>query len=225
VVWHTWHTDYNSEIYSADATGGTVVRLTNNSYEDWYPQISDAGQVVWMSRTAASWEIMRANAAGGGLTQITNNSTHDQYPQMNLAGEIVWQGFDGTDWEIYTLREGAILQVTNNNYDDRAPCINDQSEIAWHADSADYSTGNRSEIFSTTPIVPIPGDFDGDGDVDQQDFGHFQVCLTGSGAGPVDSGCEDAVLDGDTDVDEADLAIFTNCLSGADVPADPACAG
>jgi Tol biopolymer transport system component len=221
VVWHTWYTTSNAEIHSADATGGTVLRLTNNSYEDWYPQISDAGQVVWMARPAAGWEIMRANAAGGGLTQITNNSTHDQYPQINLAGEIVWQGFDGADWEIYTLRDGAILQVTNNDYHDRAPCMNDESQIAWHADSSE----NTSEIFSAVPVIPIPGDFNGDRDVDLEDFGHIQTCLTGSGGGPVASGCEDAILDYDTDVDTVDLDIFVNCLSGTDVQGDPACAG
>ncbi|HRR87500.1 MAG TPA: hypothetical protein P5316_21045 [Phycisphaerae bacterium] len=220
VVWHSWLNSWNTEIYSADATGGPVVRLTNNSYEDWYPQISDTGQVVWMARTATSWEIFQANATGGGLMRITNNGTHDQYPRINLAGEIVWQGFDGSDWEIYTLREGAILQVTNNNYDDRAPCINDQSQIAWHADSAE----NTSEIFSAIPFVPVPADFDGDGDVDQEDFGHFQICMTGSG-GAITLGCEDAILDGDTDVDGADLDIFMNCLSGADVPGDTGCAG
>lgn len=221
VVWHTWYTTSNADVYSADATGGPVVRLTNNSYEDWYPQINDAGQVVWMARPAAGWEIMRANAGGGGLTQVTNNSTHDQYPQINFAGEIVWQGFDGADWEIYTLRDGAIVQVTNNDYHDRAPCMNDESQIAWHADSAE----STSEIFSAVPVIPIPGDFDGDRDVDLEDFGHIQTCLTGSGGGPVASGCEDAILDYDTDVDNVDLDIFVNCLSGTDVQGDPACAG
>jgi hypothetical protein len=66
-------------------------------------------------------------------------------------------------------------------------------------------------------------DFNGDGDVDQEDFGWFQACLTGT-AVPVESpDCVDANLDGDSDVDMDDFGIFRECMSGPDIPADPAC--
>lgn len=56
-------------------------------------------------------------------------------------------------------------------------------------------------------------DFDGDNDVDVEDFGYFQNCLgqTGVLAPP---GCESADLDGDGDVDPSDLARFRSCFSG-----------
>ncbi|HOB74565.1 MAG TPA: PKD domain-containing protein [Phycisphaerae bacterium] len=76
----------------------------------------------------------------------------------------------------------------------------------------------------TRPIAVgrfIPGDFDHDGDVDLEDFGHFQVCLTGQGYPQTDPNCADALLDSDTDVDAADLAVFKTCFAGANVP--PAC--
>ncbi len=91
----------------------------------------------------------------------------------------------------------------------------------------EYWRGNTQDAYYSIAVpgpneTPVSADFDGDGDVDQEDFGHFQVCLTGSG-GAIVSGCENAVLDGDTDVDAADLAVFVNCISGADVPVDPDC--
>ncbi|NLE57159.1 MAG: hypothetical protein GX616_02275 [Planctomycetes bacterium] len=91
----------------------------------------------------------------------------------------------------------------------------------------EYWRGNTQNAYYSIELpgpneTPVSADFDGDGDVDQEDFGHLQVCLTGSG-GAIVSGCENAVLDGDTDVDAADLAIFVNCISGADVSADPDC--
>jgi len=70
---------------------------------------------------------------------------------------------------------------------------------------------------------PIPGDFDGDYDVDQEDFGHLQACLSGSGVATV-PGCQDADFDGDEDADQADLSSFGGCMSGANVIADPHCA-
>lgn len=44
------------------------------------------------------------------------------------------------------------------------------------------------------------GDFDGDGDVDTNDFDEFDLCFTGAGAG-VPPGCEEGDLDGDADID------------------------
>jgi len=66
----------------------------------------------------------------------------------------------------------------------------------------------------------IAGDFDLDGDVDQQDFGHFQACLSGPGT-PYAAGCADADWDGDGNVDTDDLSVFLNCMGSANQP--PGC--
>ena len=65
-------------------------------------------------------------------------------------------------------------------------------------------------------------DFDGDGDVDQSDFGQLQVCLTGPYVW-VETECEGADMDGNGHVDEGDIMFFSDCLSGANVPAPPEC--
>ena len=72
-------------------------------------------------------------------------------------------------------------------------------------------------------VVPRMGDFDGDGDVDQTDFGKFQTCLTGPNIPQNDPTCDDAKLDGDNDVDADDFNLFVGCMSGADVQANPGC--
>jgi hypothetical protein len=70
----------------------------------------------------------------------------------------------------------------------------------------------------------IPGDFDGDGDVDQEDFGRFQACYTGDGVAQTEPQCAGAVIDDDLDVDSGDFDIFRGCLSGPEIPGDPDCA-
>lgn len=70
--------------------------------------------------------------------------------------------------------------------------------------------------------LPIPGDLNGDNDVDQEDFGLFQVCLNGVAA-QNDPACEPAHLDTDDDVDNNDFSVFEQCFSGANLPAELDC--
>jgi len=79
------------------------------------------------------------------------------------------------------------------------------------------------EYAITVPLV-TDCDFDGDGDVDLDDFGHLQRCYAGPDTVQGDAACLDARLDADSDVDAADLEILTNCLSGANMEADADCA-
>jgi N-sulfoglucosamine sulfohydrolase len=78
-----------------------------------------------------------------------------------------------------------------------------------------------TEIFAD--LISDPGDFDRDNDVDHEDFGRFQACLSGTGV-QYGSDCRMADLDDDNDVDLDDFNIFYSCISGPNVPLDPDCA-
>ncbi len=87
------------------------------------------------------------------------------------------------------------------------------------------NTPQHVSIYLTVEPSPwAPCDFDTDGDVDQEDFGRFQVCYSGPGVTQPDPACRGARLDEDDDVDQADFALFQSCASGPNVPADPTCA-
>jgi hypothetical protein len=73
-------------------------------------------------------------------------------------------------------------------------------------------------------LIYARADFDHDGDVDQADHGHFQICVSGENTPQDDPDCQDAKLDTDSDVDMDDLTVFLGCMRGAGVPADPGCA-
>ncbi len=85
------------------------------------------------------------------------------------------------------------------------------------------------EVALTGCRNPRP-DVDGDGDVDQADFGAFQSCITG----PADpflqanalfdrTNCQCLDLNGDEDVDDDDLVGFVDCISGPGAAADLDC--
>ncbi len=72
--------------------------------------------------------------------------------------------------------------------------------------------------------LPVPADFDDDGDVDQADFGLVQRCFCGPGVEQTNPACAGARLDADNDVDFDDFRIFQGCVSGPNVAAHPDCA-
>jgi len=94
------------------------------------------------------------------------------------------------------------------------------------SDTYDFRLSNVTSgyifyIDTVTIAVPelISSDFDGDGDVDQEDFGFFQQCY--SGLLPYAEGCEAADLDGTGNIDLDDFIIFHSCIGGANQP--PGC--
>jgi hypothetical protein len=71
---------------------------------------------------------------------------------------------------------------------------------------------------STLAVTPGGGgDFDHDGDVDQEDFGHLQGCASGNGVS-FPPGCDDADTDADGDVDAVDFSAFADCRGGPQQP-------
>lgn len=93
---------------------------------------------------------------------------------------------------------------------------------------SDPNSTNKTETISvslTVEGIVIPGDFDGDKDVDQADFGHFQACVSGSGIRQPEEACQAGDLDKDNDVDSADVGLFMGCLTGAGVQGNPDCVG
>jgi hypothetical protein len=71
-------------------------------------------------------------------------------------------------------------------------------------------------------VTYAAGDFDGDDDVDQADFGMFQACLSGDGVlKPAE--CPEFDIDLDQDVDELDLTLLLQCWSGPNQDSDPDC--
>jgi hypothetical protein len=89
---------------------------------------------------------------------------------------------------------------------------------------ADPAAGNSPQTLAVTLTVRIPGDFDHDLDVDQQDFGQFQLCLTSTGVDQDNPACAPARLDADADVDQNDFQLFEQCMTGANTPGTASCA-
>jgi hypothetical protein len=92
-----------------------------------------------------------------------------------------------------------------------------------------WRVDERNAIGTTTGAVwqfttgGVRADIDGDGDVDLEDFGLLQACLTGSFTSLDDPSCSVADLNDDERVERNDVTIFLGCLTGPNAPVNSLC--
>lgn len=190
--------------------GGGTVSFTKPDANDWtlHVVISPHSPVAVISTTPSPAEGFVPLTVAFDASGSYDNDSYGEPPQ------IVSYEWDFTD---------------DGTYDESgtSPTTSHQYAVAGTYTCRLSVTDNEGMIDEATVVIAVqtvPGDFDGDGDVDQDDFGHFQACYSGSGEVQSDQNCRDAILDGDEDVDQNDFAVFLACLSGADNPANPNCA-
>jgi len=152
----------------------------------------------------------------------------DADPTIGLAPLSVT--FDGSN--SYDTNGGSIVSYqwdfdNDGNYDASGSVVSHTYDVVDTYSAKLTVTDNDSLMDSTMVTITVvysKGDFDNDGDVDQEDFGHFQDCMTGNGNSQNDPLCLNARLDIDDDVDANDFALFEECMTGANMPqTDPAC--
>jgi hypothetical protein len=153
----------------------------------------------------------------------------------NLPDDTFTISNNGTDTLDYTITDDAdwlVVSPASGSATSEVDTIN----VAY--DLADRHAGQLTGTITVTStngvnspqtltvsvtIETVPPDFDGDGDVDIADFGHFQTCYSGAGLAQTDVNCQDALLDGDEDVDQGDFGLFQGCMSGANVAVVQTC--
>jgi hypothetical protein len=92
-----------------------------------------------------------------------------------------------------------------------------QYEISWQMKDNNewFDSNGHDAVFRKAVAVRLfpvyKGDFDDDGDVDQEDFGVIQACL----GQQAEAACASANFDDYSTVSTYDLSVFRACLSGA----------
>jgi hypothetical protein len=108
-------------------------------------------------------------------------------------------------------------------------------QVATGTVALDGELGSTAPVFPSGDGIPggdavytfsitVPGDFDGDQDVDGQDALVLIDCLAGPSA-PLSPECVNADLDGDHDSDQTDFGLFQRCMSGNNVTPPLDCLG
>ena len=161
------------------------------------------------------WDDILASYAGGQIHQFINQAVPGtasfdppvllDHPAFNTAWPLTYVGDWNGDGDVdVIISVFGIVRFLERSFLDHG-----------------YVAGAivSSEGFCGDPFA----DDDRDGDVDQEDFGRFQVCFTTTPGDPVPPECLCFDHDGDEIVSLSDFAVFQACMSGPQVPADPAC--
>ncbi|MHC4445666.1 MAG: hypothetical protein ACYTF1_08880 [Planctomycetota bacterium] len=144
------------------------------------------------------------NAASGSGQSVTYTVTENP--------NVAWLTLDKTT--------GGPISPGNNDTVTATIDTNGIAEGNYTTDLEFLDSCGALHVRTVNLEVFIP-DFDNDNDVDHEDFGHLQICMTGNGNAQGDPDCLDARLDDDFDVDLDDFNIFQSCMGGANQP--PTC--
>jgi hypothetical protein len=219
------------EPWSLDADpSNDKIDIAYNNFGHWstYRDPSPAN-VAWWSEREATGYIGQARCR---YLRVQAEWDHAQPPNAQ------WPGFDypplwyqckhGVDMvnlatlgrSPWTRMNGpSLANPTDQTYSREQPPIYYTGRWQDHPDEFLVVLKELADMPSLPPI----SDYDGDGDVDGDDFDLFQSCTSGP-AIPLTPGCEDRDLDMDNDADQNDFGLFQRCYSGESVLADPNCA-
>lgn len=208
---------------------------------------------VWMTPNDGTIEQTVALPNGPGkydLTLAFYTRLWDQRPVgcALTAAVVADEGLETESMSSVTVRFIDLNLMTVDGYDPYTPLLVDWSGTATRDVKVRFgfqtntnagwdNQRNRSivaidevRLLLARSLCHTPfADADGDGDVDQNDFAVWQICMSGEGHPCPDTPeyctCFDrGELPGDGDLDQTDLLVFERCASGPGIPADPNCA-
>ncbi len=151
----------------------TITRVSDASYDNWGPSISDNPPV---GDPALTWQGLPETGKGVEIlarftrlqdplhpkyemVRITNNWYNDLYPQMSPGSSQI--AFGG-NYGVFTYgveNEGVVTRQLSDVPQDTPPRISSERNVAWHCNGEvfffDFATKSSSRIFQGTGIAEL----------------------------------------------------------------------
>lgn len=192
-------------VYDAALNEDSIYRNVN---------VQTCPQSPWVAvePSSLSQEIFVADTAEPDILEVWNRGCAGGTLSYSIAPNVSWMHVEPSSG--VSDQDPPTTNVHTVTYDHLPPGTHSGSIVIT-------GSHNVVTVNVTITVNTVASDFDKDGDVDQKDFGAFQVCFTGTT--PVSGACVPMDLNNDMYVNWMDLPIFKDCMSGWDVYPDPDC--
>lgn len=112
-------------------SGPAVTMITDNSYEDGYPQIK-GDILVWQGYKNGNWEIFLFDISTEEIHGITANQYDDVSPQTD-GNYLAWLGQDrpGGDVFLYEISTGKTSRITDSGSNINSPPRIADGRVVW----------------------------------------------------------------------------------------------
>ena len=132
--------DGNSELYSANADGSGVRRLTNHPGIDVSPTCGPNGQIIFVSNRHGGPQIFMMSGSGGEPKRLTYKGNHNQTPsfcQKDGKELLAFSGRDGSGFDIFTLdlKTGEYTRLTQGQGINQDPTFSPDCRMVAFASS------------------------------------------------------------------------------------------
>lgn len=145
----------------------TITQLTHTSFNNYVPDISDNGYVVWSGGAGPSQIFLYD---GSAITQLTHDLDSHSNAKVNNSGHVVWECQHDGPSDVYFYDASTITQLTYSG--GWFPNINNKEEIVWCGWDEDRDS---SDIFirDDSGVTQITDDSLTDLDVQINDDGYI----------------------------------------------------
>ena len=187
--------------------GVTGAAINNNNLIVGEAQVAD-GDYLAMSYNLNTGEMTVLGSGRADAVNDRGSAVGRIILNLSAVHGILFE--DGIELDLSVFFPG---ELEGNN---RPHAINNYGWIVGHAEA------EESDDWHSWLLVPVydKGDYDGDTDVDHQDFQHFQRCFAADPYtnGMLHVGCSVFDFDDDVDLDLDDYAAFQSAFTGPTAP-------
>lgn len=204
-----------NELASTEAQRASfrVVSFHKPPYTDLWDSPGYSGEAFVRENWVPLFEQYKVDVVVSGHTHayLRGMSDNVMYMIVGGAGNII-DTYTTYVWGFFTVKQSVhhygVMEI-------------DGYSLAWNAYDVNDVLFDSYELVSRTPFCPA--DFDGDTDVDNDDFALLLPCMSGPDVSAAPS-CSQEDIDVDGDVDQTDYGLFQRCYSGSDEVAPANCA-
>ncbi len=112
------------EIFLYD--NGRITQLTDNDILDGYPDINDAGTIVWCKYGDRIMQLKDGRVTFVGEGYI---------PRINERGDITWTLYKGqtchSDQDIFLRQRRDVIRITDDEFNNQSPAMNNAGVVVW----------------------------------------------------------------------------------------------